>query len=119
LFTSDSIISGTRKPRVLAEIKCVEPRMADDGLGLSSSREQMQRTASVNVISLCVVTVAQVWPVRPVSDFRKKKSPTKRVPPLLINILINGRSVFRNVTSQIRYRTTDVSGESAQPHLLP
>jgi len=43
---------------VLAEIKCVEPRMADDRLGLSSSREQMQRTASVDVNSLYVVTAA-------------------------------------------------------------
>jgi len=73
LFTCDSIISGTRKPRVLAEIKCVEPRMADDRFGLSSSREQMQRTASVDVDS-CVVTVAKVWPVRPVSYLSKKIS---------------------------------------------
>ena len=113
MFTCDSIISGTRKPRVLAEIKCVEPRMADDRLGLSSSREQMQRTASVDVISLYVVTVAKVWPVRPVTYFSKKKSPTKRVPPPLITLLINRTLVFRNVPSQIRQRTTNVSGESA------
>jgi len=41
-------------------------------LGLSSGREQMQRTASVDVNSLYVVIVAKVWPVRPVTYFSKK-----------------------------------------------